>query len=467
MARPRPGTTRAGAFPLPVAGYDARADERASSPKVAAVLHNLRPTGTGLRSRPALDTITGPSDTIQRIPVDFGRRRGSIELSPTGASYEGAVLTGRFAGDALHAQISGNVLIADRTAGLVRFDGARFFKDEFTVPEGVALSRLDGVTAHHDRVFAWDTGGPPDFYYGAVGAVMGPLTRFPLSRLGNVTGRIRAMLSLTRDSGAGSNDALAIFTDTGQIVVYEGFDPGDASDWRLAGRVTGAAPRSRLGFAQVGPDAWMLTAHGIVPVSAALRGNVAALTSPLSAAIADELTPLLASGEGTWSLVTAPEGDLVGLNWARDGTARQWWFDTQAKAWWTSDLPARCFHGPGLDLRFTAFSGREVGLSDLDPAGAITMTWRSGWIDAPGRDAGLSYLEPLLLIDGRAKVRLRVDGDEGLSVPWQAVSLGAPGQTRQRLRHRFAVGLSAPRVRLHWEFTAPRLELLGLDAGFR
>jgi hypothetical protein len=52
------------------------------------------------------------------------------------------------------------------------------------------------------------------------------------------------MLTLTVDAGFNTNDVLCIATNTGDLVLYGGLDPGDADDWNLVARVKAAPPVS-------------------------------------------------------------------------------------------------------------------------------------------------------------------------------------------------------------------------------
>ncbi len=445
-------------LPLPLQGYHARAAEADTTGTLASELLNWRSTGLTIRTREPVTWLSEPSAILQRIPYQSGTASGCIALTRRAALYGDASISGRFDGAAVAAAISGNVAFADRESGMIRFDGAEFHRDPFTFAgRAEGAPAIDGVLAHHDRLFVWSSRAEPDFWYGDVGAVQGEMTAFPLSRLGTVSGSIVAMLSLTVDAGHGMNDVLAIFTSAGQAILYEGLDPGDAQDWRLTARIHAASPISRLGFAQVGSDLWMLTASGLVPVSDALRGSAAAYASPLGTPIGADLAAALAGG-ATLSLFAAPDGSRIVVH-AHDASPRQWCFETESRAWSRADWPARGFHGLAGEMRFTATDGRE-GRVDAAGEETIAATWQTPWVRTPGRDPGLASLEATLLVDGRATLRVMAEGDDGQSTGWQRVTLGRDGATGQRINHLFAFGLVAPRIRLRMEVTASRAELL-------
>jgi len=80
------------------------------------------------------------------------------------------------------------------------------------------------------------TGEEPAFWYSAVNALGGALTKFAIDRVAETSGNVIEIKSWTRDGGAGPDDYFVLFLDTGETIVYAGSNPGDASDWALVGR---------------------------------------------------------------------------------------------------------------------------------------------------------------------------------------------------------------------------------------
>lgn len=80
------------------------------------------------------------------------------------------------------------------------------------------------------------TGEEPAFWYSAVNALGGTLTRFPIDRVAESSGNVIEVNSWTRDGGSGPDDFFVIFLDTGEVLVYQGSNPGDSTDWALVGR---------------------------------------------------------------------------------------------------------------------------------------------------------------------------------------------------------------------------------------
>lgn len=381
-------------IPLPLRGLFADAKSSEVSGLFAATLHNFRSDGISIQSRPA--TIwSGPKTTaFQRVPFEFGDVCDTIAIHPTYAAIAGAVFTRQFPRRVQVAYLSSNALIVDGAGPLVRFDGEVFSSGGFyCADDAVNPDQFDGIIAYNDRPFLWRTGGTLEFWYGDVGAVNGELTRFPLDRLGNITGSIAAMTVLTLDSQSGLNDVLCITTTTGQIVTYQGLDPGDADNWSIIGRVQAACPISRDAFAQVGSDTWMVTPRGVISVRESLSSSVLALRSDMSRPVADELSRMVAEG-GSWQTFVAPDGSMIILNRVLKGTARQIIYYLDGKAWATADMPVRDFCALNGEIACTGFDGRKGTLAEHGDED-ITHTFVSSWFRLRS-GAEVRWVKPVL-----------------------------------------------------------------------
>lgn len=397
-------------IPLPTRGLFVEAKDAKLNGLYAGELDNFRSNGLTISTRPGVTWAGESEPVLQRIPFEFGSASAYIEVLPSvlrcGAQSYARISSGR----SFALAISGNIIIFDGAALPVRFNGAYFTAAAFTLSDSKPITTIDGAIAHHDRIIAWNSSGAPDFYYGDVGAVMGTLTKYPLSQLGNVTGKIVAMQSLTVDAGNGMNDVLAIFTSTGQIIVYEGLNPGDENDWRLSGRVQAATPVSPFAFAQVGGDLWMLSSHGMVSVGDSLRSSVLALVSDIGRPIATMIAERLAEGPADWRMVAAHDGSSIIINQVMNAAARQIVYRTTGRGWDTMNMAARDFHNLGGNLEVTGFDGRLGKLSEKGSEEEMTALWTSSWFDA-GRNAHVHYVKPTIRSKAPAEVTITVLSD--------------------------------------------------------
>ncbi|TXH18611.1 MAG: hypothetical protein E6R03_01815 [Hyphomicrobiaceae bacterium] len=395
-------------IPLPTRGLFVDASTSDVSGLYAAVLHNFRSNGLKLETR--RQATLGPVDqvAVQRIPFEFGLSPRYVDLRATQAECAGQTFTRAFDGNAMAAYISSQVVIADGLDDPLLYNGTAFQLAVFTVTTGASPDAFDGVIAHHDRLYFWKTNGVLEFYYGDVGAVSGPLTRFPLDRLGNITGGIQSMMSLTMNAGVDTNDALAIITTTGDVVIYEGLDPGDSTLWQLSTRLKVAPPVSRFGMTRVGGDVWMMTTKGVVSMQETIARGVLSLVNEVSRPISEEILDLVAEGPAEWQLHTAADGSQIIINYFSATRQRQFIWHTDSRAWSTAGIDARRLHNLVLSTDFTSGAGRLGSLIRTKTGSEqIAMVWWSSWFKL-GRHGHVAAIIPKIIAAGPLSVTAAV-----------------------------------------------------------
>lgn len=459
-------------LPLPLAGVYTKARAAQVQNLYAAELLNLRSNGVSLVTRPGITWSGAASSILRRIPFEFGGASRYIEITATGATSGTHSLTRTFAVGATWATNSGFVLIADGNGLPVRYGADGFTTATFTAAEGPDPAECDGILSHHDRIYLWKTGGDLEFLVGDVGAVQGPMSRFNLGTLGNITGSIKCAVSLTLDAGHGMNDVLCIITTTGQMVIYEGLDPTDEQDWRLTARIEGAAPVGPRAFCQIGADAWMLTAQGPVSIGQAVRESVLALVSDLARPVADDIAAAVEEGAAEWQMFMARDGSMVVINRYSGGTARQFIYYMDSKAWATADYPARDWHNLGGRPQITGTDGRLGAMARNGSTEAITARWTSSWFSA-GSSASVTWIEPVIRAAGPMTVRAVVLSDNNDTVfdiaeAEQTMTLepeegDATGTIT--LQDIIPTDASGDRFQITLEVTAAWVEIIGMSAG--
>lgn len=459
-------------IPLPLRGLFVQAKTASVSNMYASDLLNFRSNGVSIQLRPS-EVWQGraTSDVIQRIPYEFGGQSIYIELSPTKAVAGSDKITRAFNGRAAWGTNSSNVVIADGLGQPMRFDGSVFAQAEFTAVSGPHPEDCDGILFHHDRPYLWKSDGALEFLYGDVGAVGGPLSVFPLGRLGNITGGIKTMVSLTVDAGNGVNDWLCIITTTGQLIIYQGFDPSDSSDWQLVARIDGAVPVGARAFCQVGADAWMLTPQGVVSIREAIQTSVLALVSEFTQPIKDEIVTLIEEGPADWQMLTAKDGSFVVVSRVKDGVAQQYIYDIASRSWAPADYAARDWHNLAGKPEITGFDGRLGKLRIGGSERAFTGRWVSSWFEV-GRARAVNYLEPTIIAEGPLEVRVvvlsdRQDRPADIAEAEQTFYLEPEegGGNRVTLSDIIPVDASGTTFQITLEVTARWAEITGLKAG--
>lgn len=457
--------------PLPLKGMFSEAKTAEISGIYAGELLNWRSNGVSLEFRQPTQISGDGSSFLQRIPFEFGGASEYIGIGETSITAGGQTLARSFAQKHTAAYISGNAVLADGNGAAVLYNGTTLSEASFTTSTGKDAGEFDGVVAHQDRLFFWEEGDELDFYYGEVGAITGTLTRFPLGRLGNITGRIVAIRSMTVDAGHGMNDTLGIFTSTGMAVVYEGLDPGDAQDWRQLARVQMAPPVARDAFVNVGADVWMLTATGVVSVSQTLRESTIALAKPVSRAVRDTIAEQVKEG-GDWSMHLGADGAAVVINRVLAGTANQFVYRTETRAWDTTNYQAKEWHNLGLVTQFTGTDGALVTL-DAGEGDLITARWVTGWFRMPRR-SGLTFLRPTIRARGALTVTVILLADHNetasdIAEATQTITIEPenPADTggMVALDELIALDATGTSFQITMEVTATWAELVDLTAG--
>lgn len=178
---------------------------------------------------------------------------------------------------------------------------------------GLTASNLVGCVNFKGRMIYWENASP-DFWYAGSGSFQGTLTKFQLGQISRLGGNILRMDTWTRDGGAGPDDYLVIFMTSGEVLVYQGTDPGDASAWSLVGSYPLSPLLSIRGAAKRGGDIMLATYDDFDT----LGRMIARLSDPdripptrLTGAMLDAANYSKYTG---WQVVIYPEGKKTFVN---------------------------------------------------------------------------------------------------------------------------------------------------------
>lgn len=458
-------------IPLPVNGMLHEANTAEVRGIYAGELLNWRSTGASLRLRPPHSQVSVGEQALQRIAFEYGAFQEYITVTETAISASDIAFERACDRPFQTAFISSNAVMVDGNGDPVLFNGQAFSTGAFSPNTALTADQFDGVVAHQDRLFFWKTGDALDFYYGGVGAITGPLTRFPLGRLGNIRGSILALASITVDAGEDINDTLAIFTTTGDIVIYQGLNPGDANDWRLVTRITAAPPLSKDAFLRVGSDLWMLCNAGIVSITQTIRDSSLALVNTVSRPIQEKLVEQIAEG-GEWSLHMQADARAIFIQRMYRGCPSQFIYGTDTQSWREADIPARQWHNIGKLTQFTTLGGF---LGTLDGKGIVPVTarWTSSWFRLP-RATGISFIRPTIKALGPLQVKITILSDhDGTGVDIaeaeQVITIepddAMDSAAKVALNERIAVDAVGEVFQIRMEVSAKWAEIVSVTAG--
>lgn len=334
----------------PVGGWNARDALGSMKPLDAVYLKNWFPTPTDVGLRLGYSNFaTGMSGQVESLMAYAGGATDKLfaavgtsiyDVSSGGAVGAAAVtsLTNARFQYVNVATAGGNFLLAVNGADKMRYyTGSGWTADgggTYTVT-GVNTNTIIGITLFKNRVWMVQKDTLNAWYLGT-NSIQGTATAFPLQGIARLGGYIMAVGTWTMDGGYGMDDMLVFITNKGEVIVYNGLDPAEASSWQLTGVWNIGSPVGRRCFLKMGGDLLVICQDGLLPLSRALQSDrvdtSAALTDKILSAIS-QATTTYGANYG-WQLCTFPKQNMLLLNVpVATGSQEQYVMNTITKAW--------------------------------------------------------------------------------------------------------------------------------------
>jgi hypothetical protein len=108
------------------------------------------------------------------------------------------------------------------------------------------------------------------WYSSVAGSISGTLSSFDLSQIAKYGGKLLAIANWTIDGGTGIDDYTAFITSEGEVLVYAGTNPSEATAWELKGSYKIAKPIGYRCTMQYQGDIVIITQDGYFPMGKAL-----------------------------------------------------------------------------------------------------------------------------------------------------------------------------------------------------
>jgi len=287
IAQQRSGTAQIVSLPAPVGGWNTRDAIDSMAPEDAIQIDNMFPDIGRVQLRGGYQTYVAASIGSDNVETLAALQVGSAERfacatnskwynitnggSPVDITGGATITVDRwqttiFADSG--APTAPTLLMVNGTNAPLKWTGTG--NVAAWVPTGPTIANLIGVHAFKNRVFAWEKDSR-DFWYGALGAIPGALTRFPLSGIRGAQGNLLFMATWTRDGGAGPDDYAVFVTDGGFVIVYQGTDPSIATAWTIVGVYQIPRPLGIRAWANVLGDVLIATEADYVFLSDAIQ----------------------------------------------------------------------------------------------------------------------------------------------------------------------------------------------------
>lgn len=317
LSQERSGTAVRQNVPAPTGGLNTRDSEALMEPTDAVVMENWFPDQGSVSTRKGFTEyatgLTGTVETLMEYNAGSTRKHlcaNNGEINDITAPASISNLGSGFASDRWqYANFNANMLLVNGNDTPQVFDGSSLSNSTISGP---TAANLIGVNVHKNRVYVWEDDSQ-SFWYGATNAIGGTFTEFNLSRVGNAGGNLVAMATWNLDGGDGVDDYALFLMSSGDAILYQGSDPGDANSWSLVGVYKTGSPLAIRGARKVGSDVVIITDQDFVFFSQVFRnGGLATSQSKLSGA-ALESAELYSSNYG-WEVVSYPKAGWLFFN---------------------------------------------------------------------------------------------------------------------------------------------------------
>lgn len=388
--------------PSPTGGWNARDSLDAMDPSDAISLVNLFPTFGKVSRRGGYQLyatgLGGPVETL----IEYNAAGKRVLLAAANGNIFDASLPGAI-GSALatgftsnrwqgvtfqNAAGIANMVLVNGADAPQEYDGSSIGNATISGTD-LTVTTLLGCTVFKDRVFYWQNASQI-LWYTASGAIAGALTAFNLGGLSGFGGNIQSIATWTRDGGAGPDDYCVILMSSGDVLIYNGTDISDATNWAIVGIFHIGAPIGTRCYAKMGPDVAIINRDGFVPLSQVMPG----LWNPQEA-VSDKIT--FAAQQAVnfygknfgWSVTLYPLGNMAIFNVPLSGVvAQQYVLNTATGSWaqftnmnafsWSLFNDDPYFGDPNGNV--CLFNGStDTGTISSDNGGAITVGAQTAW----------------------------------------------------------------------------------------
>lgn len=317
-------------FPAPIRGWVTSENLAATGPASAQVLENWFPTQTGIKIRggsPKFATIDESNvEPVRSLMSYIGGATKKMFASDEDSIYEitsptdsttapTADITGQTAGYYSYvnfATTGGNFMpVVNGADNLQLYDGSTWTEiDAASTPAitGQSTDTFSHVSAYRNRLFFVE-GGTMNVHYLPVDSIGGATGVISLSGTFTLGGSVYFTDTWSQDSGSGLDDKFIVISSEGEVAVFEGSNPASASTWNLVGVYAIPKPLGFHATMRAGGDLVIATESGMIPISAAVMKDPAALSlSAISKNIEpDWTTEVIARRALPWEIVKWPE----------------------------------------------------------------------------------------------------------------------------------------------------------------
>lgn len=344
------------------------------------------------------------------------------------------------------------------------YDDYRYFGNgSWTTPTmtGVDTKKLVGIDSFKKRLIFTERNSA-SFWYLDVDAVSGTLTEFDLASQFRRGGYLMATGTWTRDGGDGVDDLFVAVSSQGEVVIYQGTDPGVAANWSLVGVFRIAPPLGRRCMIRLGADLIIMTEDGFSKLSQFIAvdraSSRAAMSDPITGAIKEVVNSY--KDRFGWQPCFYPStrdhGAMIIFNIPSGANHTQFVSNATTGAWCRfSGMDALCWEEWDGKLFFGDENGNvmQANYGYDDNGSAIEFNARQAYSYFGNRQSQKKFnlVRPNLILSGPTTVYINADTDYQDSYPDTEANFSDPsGVSWDAVDWDSSEWSDAPRPSLDW-----------------
>ena len=341
-------------LPSPVGGWNAR-DSIANMDLLDAVqLTNLFPNVNNVILRPGFTKYaTGlPGQVETLIGYSSGETNELFACVGTeiydvtaggavGAAVETGLTNAQWEYTNVTTPAGGFIYAVNGIDSPLLYDGTTWSNPTIT---GVDDTTFTNITTFKNQVWFTQKETLQAWYLPTL-SIQGAAEYIDMSAVAQLGGYLVSVGTWTIDAGYGVDDNLVFITSNGEVIVYAGTDPSDATKWALIGVWRTGRPIGKRCLIKYGGDIVALTYNGVYPLAASLQSSRLdpriALSDKIQGAFARS-AQLYGDNFG-WQMIFDPTHNALTVNVpVATGQQEQYVMNNITKAWcnftnWTAN----------------------------------------------------------------------------------------------------------------------------------
>lgn len=293
----------------------------------------------------------------------------------------------------------------------------------------VNSSTLSNITIFKNQVWFTQAATLKAWYLRTL-SVSGNADYIDMSSVAQLGGYLVACGTWTIDAGYGVDDNLVFITSNGEVIVYSGTDPSDATKWALVGVWRIGKPVGKRCLMKYGGDMIILTYNGLYPLAASLQSSRLDPRIALSDKIQGAFSAATQSyGENFgWDISFDPKHNALTVNVpVQEGQQQQYVMNNITKAWcnfegqaancWTMFENEPYWGGNG----FVAHAWDDNYADDVSDIGGYALQ-AFNYFDARGVKKYFTRARPSIFTNGAPSIFIGLNMDFDLADTTAALS---------------------------------------------